>query len=183
MYRVLAQDQSVWRAFLPSKVGFIFIVTFLCASLLHSSAQSQDSTPPILTAFSFTPTTLDTSAGPAVVTASVAATDDLAGVRAVTVSFASPSGQQIAQSTTLFPPATSVSGTVAVTFPQFSEVGTWTVSIVRVIDAVGNLSDYRITELSQLGFPTALVVMGQGDVKQNPQSARRNNFPGEQIAR
>ena len=49
------------------------------------------------------------------------------------------------------------------TFPQFSEIGTWTVIEVVVRDAVGKFRIYNTTELSQLGFPTELVVVGQAE--------------------
>jgi len=85
MYRAFAQGKSLWHALLSSKVGLIFVVTFFYASLSYASAQSQDVTPPTLTAFSFLSPTIDTSAGPAVGAVSVAATDNLAGVLEVIV--------------------------------------------------------------------------------------------------
>jgi hypothetical protein len=50
-----------------------------------------------------------------------------------------------------------------VIFPQFSEIGTWTVYQVVLYDAVGNFREYRTTELAQLGFPTQVVVVGQAE--------------------
>jgi hypothetical protein len=163
MYHALAQDKSVWRALLSSRVGFILVVTFLCVSLSHSFAQSQavdDVTPPTLTAFSFTPTTIDTSAGQVDVTVSVSATDDLAGVLQVWVVLESPSGMQarIAQTGPITPPPTDLSVTANALFPQFSEAGIWTVAFVHVADAVDNNRRYSTAELGQLGFPTELVV-------------------------
>src|SRR2546427_653947 len=107
-----------------SKVGLVFVVAFFCASLSLASAQSQDITPPTLTALSFTPTTIDTSAGSAVVTVSLSATDDLTGVSFVQVNFVSPSGGQSRAAFASTPPATSVNVTADAIFPQFSEVGT-----------------------------------------------------------
>jgi hypothetical protein len=94
MSQACAQDTSVWRALLASKVGLVVVVTFFGVALAPTSAESQDITPPTLTAFSFTPTTIDTRSGQAVVTVSVSATDDLSGVDTVFVSFLSPSGRQ-----------------------------------------------------------------------------------------
>jgi hypothetical protein len=152
------------RAFLSSKVGFVFIVTFLCASLSHSSAQSQDITPPTLTALSFTPTTIDTSAGSAIVTVHFSATDDLSGVERVVLDFENPSQTTLLEGAIHFSPSnTSVSGTFDVTFPQFSETGTWTVRQLFIRDAVGNTTFYHATELAQLGFPASVVVVGQAE--------------------
>jgi hypothetical protein len=60
-------------------------------------------------------------------------------------------------------PDTSVSVAAATTFPQFSEPGTWRVFQVVLRDAVGNTRIYSFTDLSQLGFPTELVVRGQAE--------------------
>jgi hypothetical protein len=77
------------------------------------------------------------------------------------VVFQSPSSVQHSEASTSFSPATSVSGTIHMLFPQFSEVGTWTGVAVIILDAAGNRRDYSTTELAQLGFPTALVVEGK----------------------
>jgi hypothetical protein len=161
MYRTLARDTSLWRAPLSSPVALVFVATFFQAYLSYSSAQLQDVTPPTLTAFSFTPTTSDTAVGPASVAVSVSATDNLAGVSFAKVSFQSPSGVQVSEASTSFSPATSVSGTIHVSFPQFSAVGTWTVVAVIISDAAGNHRYYSTTELAPLGFPIALLVAGK----------------------
>src|SRR5262249_17456446 len=124
----------------------------------------EDVMPPVLTAFSFTPTTINTSSGLAVVTANFSVTDDLAGVLEVGVSFVSPSGAHIYGNSQIFsPPPTRGSGVVNVTFPQVSEIGTWTVLNVGVKDNVGNFTDYQTSKSAQLGFPTKLVVVGRED--------------------
>jgi hypothetical protein len=160
------QDKSLWHTLLSSKVGLVFVVTFFGVSLSLASAQIQDVTPPTLTAFNFTPTTIDTSAGPAVVTVSFSAIDNLSGVSYIYALFVSPSGRQSHITVPAFvPPAANGSATATVSFPQFSEAGTWRVAFVFVGDVVGNDSefDYDTTALAQLGFPTQLVVGGQED--------------------
>jgi hypothetical protein len=160
MYRALAQDKPLWRALLSSKVGLVVVVTFFCGFLLRASAQIQDVTRPTLTGFSFTPTTIDTSAGPATVTVSISATDDLAGVGGVLTQFDSPMGHAPGTSVSFPPLALSVQGTSDLTFFPFGETGTWKASVV-VTDYAGNQRHYSTTELAQLGFPTELVVLGQ----------------------
>src|SRR2546422_617233 len=128
---------------------------------MEEKGQGEDVTPPTLTALSITPTTIDTSAGSAVVTVSLSATDDLTGVSFVQVNFVSPSGGQSRAAFASTPPATSVNVTADAIFPQFSEVGTWTVSSVFLFDAIGTLRVYDTPELAQLGFPTELEVVGQ----------------------
>ena len=96
MSHACAQDKSLWHALLSSKVGLVVVVTFFGVSLSHTSAESQDITPPTLTAFSFTPTTIDTRSRQAIVTVSLSATDDLSGiVHSVCGIFSSPSGEAI----------------------------------------------------------------------------------------
>ena len=46
MSHACAQDTSLWRALLSSKVGLVVVVTFFGVSLSHTSAESQDVTPP-----------------------------------------------------------------------------------------------------------------------------------------
>src|SRR5690242_20274346 len=164
MYRASMQDQSLWRVLLSSKVRLIFVVTFFCVSVSLASAQIQDITPPTLTAFSFTPTTINTATGPANITVSLSATDDLSGVRTIYALFVSPSGKQSQVTVPAFvPPAANLSVTTTASFPQFSETGTWRVDFVFVDDAVGNDRgfDYDTAALARLGFPTKLVVGAQ----------------------
>ena len=166
MSHACAQDKSLWRALLSSKVRLVFAVTFLYTSFSVAFAQIQDVTPPTLTAFSFTPTTINTATGPANVAVSLSATDDLSGVRTLYALFVSPSGRQSrVTSPAFFPPAANVSATATVSFPQFSETGTWSVEFVFVEDVIGNDRgfDYDTTALAQLGFPTKLVVGEQED--------------------
>ena len=164
MYLALVQDQSLWRALLSSKVGLVFIVTFFWASLSLASAQTEDVTPPTLTALSFTPTTINTAAGPADVTVSWSATDDLAGVTELNADFLSPSGAQSVRIFSTSAPATNVSQTGLARFPQFSETGTWKLSFLSLRDATRNDRVYSTAELAQLGFPTELEVGGEEDI-------------------
>src|SRR5690242_10143203 len=86
----------------------------------------QDTTPPVLTGFTFTPMAVNTTTGPATVTVTAQVTDDLSGVMRVIPTFISPSQKQI-----IMPPSLSLaltSGTDlngtwtgTVSFPAFSE--------------------------------------------------------------
>ena len=95
---------------------------------------------------------------------SVSTTDDLTGVQYVYATFLNPSGTVVhAGGESVSPPATNFSGTFDITFPQFSEVGTWTVYYVYLPDAVGNVRYLYTADLVQLRFPTELVVIGQAE--------------------
>jgi hypothetical protein len=127
-----------------------------------------DTTPPTLESFSISPPTVDTSAGPATIAFTARITDDLSGVlRSGTISqvrFASPSGQSV---TAVFYESTQVSGTPmdgtyehAVTIPQFSEPGTWTLTGFYLADQVGNTRSLTPAEVAGLGFPISFEVTG-----------------------
>jgi hypothetical protein len=126
-------------------------------------SSSVDATPPNLTAFSFAPAAIDTTAGPANVAVNFSATDDLSGVSSFEVDFVSPSGGSTQHSVVNLNPAVSVTGSGTLTFPRFSEAGTWTVSVVYVGDAAGNTSILGPTILAQLGFATNLTVTSNTD--------------------
>jgi hypothetical protein len=124
------------------------------------SSSAQDLTPPALTALSFSPMTISPSLGLGTVTINFMATDDLSGVSLVYVAFCGPSGTSGSISgTTYFTPATSVKGSLAITFPQSAEVGTWTICGAEVRDGTGNVHGYGSQDLTALGFPTALLVV------------------------
>src|SRR5579871_5007995 len=102
----------------------VFRVVFNLLILLSISgiayAQTQDTMPPVVTGFSFTPGSIDTTTGAQTVTVTVTATDDLSGVSFGCVVFASPSRQQSHESCF----STPISGTVlngtyqtVITFP------------------------------------------------------------------
>ncbi|MCH7736077.1 MAG: PKD domain-containing protein, partial [Chloroflexi bacterium] len=123
-----------------------------------------DVTPPVLTAFSFTPSVVDVSGGSAAVTVTFEIEDALSGLEFGAAAFVSPSGQQ-AQLQATAVSATLVSGTLndgtyedILTVPIFSESGIWVVERVFLRDEVGNTVTIPTTELAQAGFPTELTV-------------------------
>jgi hypothetical protein len=147
-----------------SKVALALAAAVFCAFPSHSWAQTEDVTPPVLTALSFAPS-INTATGPVTLTVQFSATDDLSGVRTMQVLFVSPSGhQQQGGASPNSPPAISVSSSADVTFPQFSEAGTWNVAQVFLNDAAGNIAIFSTAALAQRGFPTQLTVAGQQDV-------------------
>ncbi len=99
---------------------------------------ASDTTPPQLTALRFEPEAIDTSQGAAKVKVDFTATDNLSGVKHFDVVFVSPSGATKRNASTVFRPATEVTGSVEVTFPQSSEPGTWTIGSVMLSDDAGN---------------------------------------------
>jgi hypothetical protein len=117
-----------------------------------------DSTPPNITSFSFSPTSINTTAAAQNVTVNFTATDDLAGVASVYAGFVSPSGA-IARGTRVNAPADftsglSVTNSLVISFPKGSEAGTWKVSFINVVDGAGNTL-YLDTAAAASQFPGA----------------------------
>jgi PKD repeat protein len=127
-------------------------------SVALNQTGGEDVTPPTVTAFDFTPT-INTTSGPADVTVDFTVTDDLSGAVAFQATFGSPSGAQSQGRWANFGPAGSHTGSVTITFPQYGEAGTWTVGVVRALDAVGNYRYLYTADLVALGFPTELEVV------------------------
>lgn len=132
----------------------------LCLAAQFAIAQDTDVTPPELVDFSFSPTSIDVSAGPVSVTATLHLTDDLAGASSASVFFRSPSGQSQGLGAGLIA-GTRLDGTFegSVDFPQFAENGTWTVTSVNVFDLVGNRAFFDTATLASRGFATELHVV------------------------
>lgn len=127
----------------------------------------EDTSPPVLTDFSFTPLQVDVTSGPAVVMATFRITDNLSGLEHAIADFRSPSGHQSRGALALPPPD---SGTVndglyqaTMTVPEFAEAGTWTIHRVFLKDNVGNADSVGTSELEVLGFPTQLEVVSVED--------------------
>jgi hypothetical protein len=146
-----------------SVIAFVFLI-----NRVPLSAQDvEDKTPPVLTVatgLDFTPKQINTVSGSATVNVTLSGTDDLSGLNYFIVYFHSPSGYQNQNSAVWCTPGVlTCTNSVVLTFPQFGEAGTWTVSSVIVYDMVGNQKLYRTADLTDMGLPTQLEVAGNQD--------------------
>jgi hypothetical protein len=152
-----------------SALSFISVAAVIFSVLaLPSRLQAQDLAPPTLTAFDYTPTSIDTGSGPATVKVTYSAIDDLSGLVQVWAYFISPSGLQIKGNGLNFPtPIASTTGSFDVNFPRYSETGVWTVYYFSVLDAVGRklapVSTVRTGD-SGVAYPTTNRVARQDPV-------------------
>jgi hypothetical protein len=142
--------------------------------------QGGDVTAPMLHSLSFSPTSVDTSAGPQTITVTARITDDLAGVFAwedhdpaspapIYVNWlwlSSPSGLQLATGAL----TERISGNAFdgvyqtdVVLPAYSERGTWTVTSLELGDKAGNKARLAAVTLAQAGYPTTFTQLGAGD--------------------
>jgi hypothetical protein len=133
----------------------------LAASGFSASVEvvsAQDTAPPRVAAFAFTPTVINTSGTAANVTVSFQVADDLAGATTFQVAFVSPSGHTFQNASASFAPSLSQTGTATVVFPAESEPGSWTIASVFLADAAGNTASLTADNLTGSGFPSRLTV-------------------------
>ena len=140
---------------------------------LSVASNPSDAQPPQLTGLTITPSVINTSPSGQNVQVEITTIDDLSGVNFVPdtpfisqgfgVAFRSPSGAQTVW--TDFPSGELVSGIptngrwrFTAAFPQFSEEGTWKLT-VSLKDAVRNLNTYSPSQLASQGISADLVVI------------------------
>jgi hypothetical protein len=119
-----------------------------------------DTTPPDVADFDFSPATVDASSGSQVITFTAQFTDSPAGLQQAEARFRSPSDSQFLNA--LFYEENLISGTpqdgtysYQATLPQFSEQGEWQLEWLLVIDLVGNSEFIEPSVIDGLGFPTS----------------------------
>lgn len=129
---------------------------------------------PSITAFRFSPTSIDVSTAPATVTVEFDVTDELSGVQAAWLTFRSPtiaaaSPPFIQRSATFrqtLPDPRIMAGTIqaSVTFPTYDRGGDWTVAQLCLVDRVKHYVCYTGTELGTRGPTTITVVANEAPV-------------------
>ena len=130
-----------------------------------------DTTAPQLQSFSFSPAFVSVDVAPATITFEARISDDLTGPARSgipegpsQVQFHSPSGNETLEAV-FTRGENQVSGTgldgtyrFTMTVPELAELGTWTVSSLRLVDNVGNVRQLSAAQLSTAGFPTSFEV-------------------------
>ena len=122
-----------------------------------------DTAAPALTAFSFTPSTINTTSAAQTVSCNMTLTDALSGVTSASCLFVSPDSAYSqscnAAALTSGTPQNGVWSCV-ITFPRYSQSGVWTV-IVSAPDAAGNNASI---DPSLDGFPSDLTITSDPDI-------------------
>ncbi len=128
--------------------------------------------PPLLDTLVIHPPSVDVSAGPAEFAVALGLIDELEGLaagpidgRQSRVRFRSPSGAQTIEGAIL--PSTRVSGNalngvylVHLTGPMASELGTWAIDSLLLVDQGGHHQDLDASDITALGWPTTIEVVG-----------------------
>ena len=154
---------------IQNKQRFVLAALIFVLISVPSIYAQEDVTPPVLVEFSFTPTTVDVTAGSADVTVTARITDDLSGFGGGGFLFRSPSGQQSAGLN--FGSGNRISGDendgiyeFPITITQYAEFGTWVAYQFYLPDLASNVSVLFTGDLITGGFPTELSVVSVEDV-------------------
>ena len=113
----------------------------VCSAGGQQAVAADDATPPVPTALSVSPTSVDTSSSPATVTVSATIVDDVSGVGSATIDFVSPSSS--AHATGSFSHVSGDNYSTTLSFPQGAESGLWVVNSLYTDDNAGNAHPSR----------------------------------------
>jgi len=128
-----------------------------------STSGADDTEAPKLTSLRITPSSIDTSKGPAEVTISFTASDDASGVSYLETGFVDPSGASRRPGSVKLTPTLSATHSLRITFPRFSPSGSWTLAQLFLADAAGNTLILDSDALRGRGFATTLQVLSAQD--------------------
>jgi hypothetical protein len=125
------------------------------------TGSTPDGTGPQLTAFAFSPDSVNVDTASATINFSVTATDAGTGVIGVSFSLNSPTETRSRTCVATRTGGTAASGTwtCSVELAEDIEGGTWSVSGMRLQDLAGNINELPEPELRLLGFPTEVEVV------------------------
>lgn len=140
----------------------------LWPALVCPHTLAQDTAPPVLVTYSYSPASFDVSSSPTVLSGTIQATDNSSGLQSAFLAFYSPSGQrrvdchssQGAFSGTLLSGTFTCQGV----FPQYTETGQWSLEFLSISDKAGNTATYSRAQLQAMGLPTTLALTGTADL-------------------
>lgn len=166
----LADNNGNWQSLDTAALSSLGYPTILAVTSDPPSGLS-DTTPPVLTSFSFSPTSVDVTSGDATVTVNLHVTDDLSGVSSAYAAFYSPSmGQyQYVYTDKIWGSSRDAELKGTLTLPQFSEAGDWIVYSIGLYDNANNSQWIDNATLTSLGYPTLLTVTSSGQDVTPPQ--------------
>jgi len=153
-------------------VAAVALVAYLLIGTAAPGGAAVDTNAPVLASLAISPATVDTSAGPAVVTITAGLTDETSpsiggSVPLSRVILTGPGGQQ--QATAYLSQAQRISGSATdgiyqstLTIPWHAEPGQWSAAAV-LVDISGNTRTLNAADLGAAGFPTGVDQTGAGD--------------------
>jgi hypothetical protein len=169
-----------------TSTALVVVAVFTFGAIAHSGA-AVDTNAPVLASLAISPTTIDTSAGPAVVTITARLTDEMSpsigGTAPLSrIVLTGPHGQQ--QAIAYLSQAQRISGTASdgvyrssATIAWHAELGHWSATAV-LDDISGNTRSLSAADLAASGFPSGIDQTGAGDTTP-PQLVASTARPGQ----
>lgn len=146
------------RRLAPYSLLVIVTALILSQPTISAARASADTEPPTLLSLALSPSSVQvpSDAGPAVVTITSRATDDVSGVAGIFIGAQSPTGATVAGTGQLIS-GTPLDGVwhTQLTLPDYADPGTWRLYTVQVQDAA---SRNNHIDLDTHGFPSTFVV-------------------------
>jgi IPT/TIG domain len=137
-----------------------------------SVTSTEDTEAPVLVSLALAPASVETTSSAQTVTATAEITDNASGFARGSIDFKAPTGEHITQPVSFV----RVSGTATkgiyeakATFKQYIQAGTWTVSDVSMVDAVGNEANITTAQLEAKAFPHSVAVTDTNEDREAPQ--------------
>ncbi|HKY39642.1 MAG TPA: hypothetical protein VJN18_27075 [Polyangiaceae bacterium] len=132
--------------------------------------EGEDTTPPVLLAFSVSSLVVDTSSGPATVTVQIEAQDDLSGFGSGSTGNGSIDVRHSSGTNPVGSGSLPITGgtplqpifELTLTFPQFSQAGTYPIQL-QLLDNVFNTASFDAADLAALGLPSSIAVSSVSD--------------------
>jgi len=122
---------------------------------------------PLLHAFKIVTPTLDARDGTAVAEFLITTMDNATGIKKIFITLTSPSGREMQASYTASEdvPVVYYGKLSTDAFSAYAEQGTWSLSLVTIIDGKSNELTYDAEQLTELGYTTAIAVTNpNGDI-------------------
>jgi hypothetical protein len=160
------------RSVVAAATTVVFLIAGVSYAAIGRSGAAVDTDAPVLASLAISPTSVDTSSGPAVITITARLTDEQSpsiggSVPLSRVILTGPSGQQ--QAIAYLSQAQRVSGTPAdgiytstLTMPWHAQQGQWGASAV-LVDISDNTRTMSTSDLVAAGFPSVVTQTGAGD--------------------
>jgi hypothetical protein len=162
------------RSVVAAATTVVLLFAVVSLGRMAHGAAAGDTNAPVLASLAISPPTVDTSAGPAVVTITARLTDErspsVGGTAPLSrVVLTGPGGQQ--QATAFLSQAQRISGTptdgvyrATLKIPWHAAPGNWNASAV-LVDLSGNTRSMTTANLVGAGFPATVVQTGAGDTR------------------
>jgi Secretion system C-terminal sorting domain len=151
-----------YKIYLPQILNQIIlktVTTFIFGIFLCFALFAQDTQPPVMTSFSFSPSSVNVSSSPANLTFSANITDNSSGVNTVIVAIQLPNGTLLNGTAALIS-GTNLSGVWQTVFviPQLSQAGTGNLVQIILFDNSNNPRSYSSANFPMGSTPTFTVI-------------------------